>query len=394
MALTVISNYAANVAHRNLVATDMRASASLAKLSSGQRVVSSKDDAAALAIGSRLASEVSALGQAGVNAGQASSMLQIADGAMARSSEILIRMKTLAVQSASGQLSDTERTILNTEYQALKNEIDRIGQDTEFNGTKLLSGGQSTTLESNGTGSFLGSAGVDAVRASGITFAGSATSSTFDLNGASNANGNYTISATAGTQNFSVVIGSAAFSGGYLATPASYTLTSTDAQVNGVVVVDLNGGFAQTSLGQSANNGSISGTGSTSFTFKVGTGSVAAEDDLTFSIGSLVAISDSLATDITTAGNADTASAEVSAAINSLNSNRSSVGANQSRLDFAGANISTARENAEAARSQLLDLDVAAEMTTFTSSQVLMQAGVSMLAQANQLPQTLLRLFQ
>ena len=177
--------------------------------------------------------------------------------------------------------------------------------------------------------------------------------------------------------------------------PTSVTLTSSDAQVNGVVVLDLNTAFANTaSLGQSHNNGTVQGTGATSFTFKVGTGSVAAEDDLTFSIGSLVAISDSLATNISTSTNADTASAEVSTAINSLNTNRSSVGANQSRLDFAGANIATARENAEAARSKLLDLDVAAEMTQFTSSQVLMQAGVSMLAQANQLPQNLLRLFQ
>jgi flagellin len=396
MALTVISNFAANVAHRNLTATDMKASASLAKLSSGQRIVSAKDDAAALAIGSRIAAEVGALGQAGVNAGQASSMLQIADGAMARSSEILIRMKTLAVQSASGQLSDTERAILDTEYQALKNEIGRIGADTEFNGTKLLSGGQAITQETGGSGALTGSNGVDAVRASGITFAGTATSATFDLAGVSNANGNVTLSATAGggTQVFSAVVGSASFTGSYLATPTSVTLTSSDAQVNGTVVLDLNAGFNQGSFAQAENNGTIAGTASTSFTFKVGTGAIAAEDDLTFSIGSLVAISDSLATDITTSTNADTASAEVTTAINSLNTNRSTVGANQSRLDFAGANIATARENAEAARSQLLDLDVAAEMTAFTSSQVLMQAGVSMLAQANQLPQNLLRLFQ
>lgn len=396
MALTVISNFAANVAHRNLTATDMKASSSLAKLSSGQRIVSAKDDAAALAIGSRIAAEVGALGQAGVNAGQASSMLQIADGAMARSSEILIRMKTLAVQSASGQLSDTERTILNTEYQALKNEIDRIGSDTEFNGTKLLSGGQALTQETGGSGAFTGTNGVDAVRASGITFAGSATSASFDLHGQSNANGNVTLSATAGggTQVFSAVVGSASFTGGTLTTPTSVTLTSSDAQVNGVVVFDLNTGFSQGSFQQSENNGTIAGTSSTSFTFKVGTGAVAAEDDLTFAIGSLVAISDSLATNISTSSNANTASSEVTAAIDSLNTNRSTVGANQSRLDFAGANIATARENAEAARSQLLDLDVAAEMTKFTSSQVLMQAGVSMLAQANQLPQNLLRLFQ
>jgi flagellin len=395
MALSVISNFAANVAHRNLTATDMRASSSLAKLSSGQRVVSAKDDAAALAIGSRLASEVAALAQAGVNSGQASSMLQIADGAMARANEILLRMKALAVQAASGQLSNTERTILNTEYQALKTEIDRIGQDTEFNGTKLLSGGQATTLEVNGTASFVGSNGIDAVRASGITFAGSATSSTFDLNGGSNANGNYTISATAGTQQFSVVVGSASFASNNLITPTSVTLTSTDAQVKGVVVIDLNTAFNNNeSLGATANNGTVAGTANTSFTFKVGTGSVAAEDDLTFAIGSLVAISDSLATDITSATNANTASGEVTTGIDSLNTNRSTVGANTSRLEFAGANIATARENAEAARAQLLDLDVASEMTKFTSAQVLLQAGVSMLAQANQLPQNLLRLFQ
>jgi flagellin len=395
MALTVISNFAANVAHRNLTATDMKASSSLAKLSSGQRIVSAKDDAAALAIGSRIAAEVGALGQAGVNAGQASSMLQIADGAMARSSEILIRMKTLAVQSASGQLSDTERAILDTEYQALKSEISRIGADTEFNGTKLLSGGQAITQETGGSGAFTGTNGVDAVRASGITFAGSATSASFDLHGESNANGNVTLSATAGgTQFFEAVVGSASFTGGTLTTPTSVTLTSSDANVNGTVVFDLNTGFSQGSFQQSENNGTIAGTASTSFTFKVGTGAVAAEDDLTFSIGSLVAVADSLATNIATSTNADTASAEVTAAIDSLNTNRSTVGANQSRLDFAGANIATARENAEAARSQLLDLDVAAEMSRFTSSQVLMQAGVSMLAQANQLPQNLLRLFQ
>jgi len=395
MALSVVSNFAANVAHRNLTATDMKATSSLAKLSSGSRVVQAKDDAAALAIGSRLAAEVSALTQAGVNAGQASSMLQIADGAMARGNEILQRMKSLAVQAASGQLSDTERTILNTEYQALKTEIGRIGADTEFNGIKLLSGGQALTLEGNGTGAFVGSNGVDAVRASGVSFAGSATSSGFDLVGGSNANGNYTISASAGTQTFSAVVGSASFTSNALVTPQSVTLTSTDAQVNGVVVIDLNTGFENNvSLGATANNGTVQGTGTTSFTFKVGTGSIAAEDDLTFAIGSLVSISDGLATDITNAANANTASAEVTTGIDNLNTSRSAIGANQSRLDFAGSNVATARENAEAARAQLLDLDVAAEMTKFTSAQVLMQAGVSMLAQANQLPQNLLRLFQ
>ena len=395
MALSFISNFAANVAHRNLTATDVRAASSLAKLSSGQRIMSAKDDAAALAIGSRLAAEVAALTQAGINAGQAGSMLQIADGAMARANEILQRMKSLAVQAASGQLSNTERTILDTEYQALKSEITRIASDTEFNGTKLLSGGQSITFETVGGEAFTGSNGVDAVRANGITFAGSATSATLDLFTATNASGNYTISASAPGQEFSAAVGSASFTSGKLTVAQSLTLISSNAAVTGTITVDLNTALESAdALDVSGNNNTVQGTGSTSFTFKVGTGSVASEDDLTFSIGSLVAIADSLAANITTASNADTASGQVSTGIDSLNTNRSTVGANQSRLDFAGANIATARENAEAARAQLLDLDVAAEMTKFTSAQVLLQAGVSMLAQANQLPQNLLRLFQ
>src|SRR3990170_4923360 len=144
MALTVLSNYAANVAHRNLTVADMAATSSLTKLSSGSRVVSAKDDAASMAIGSRLNSTVNSLKQASVNAGQGVSMLQIADGAMAKVNDVLIRMKTLAVQAGSGQLSGTERAMLNTEYQALLSEVTRIAASTDFNGQELVNGSQTT----------------------------------------------------------------------------------------------------------------------------------------------------------------------------------------------------------------------------------------------------------
>ena len=396
MALSMISNFAANVAHRNLVKTDMEATSSLAKLSSGQRIVSAKDDAASLAIGSRLAAEVGALSQSSANASQAGSLLQIADGSMARANEILIRMKTLAVQSASGQLSNTERGILDTEYQSLKAEIIRIGADTEFNGVKMLSGAQGFTPEATTSGSFVGTNGVDAVLVNGVSFAGTATSATFDLAKTTVAGGGTTISATAaGGQTFSVVIGSGSFTADLLTTPTSVTLTSTNAQVAGTVTLNLNTAFSSTtSMGQALNNGTVQGSTSTSFTFKVGSGAIAAEDDLTFTIESLVSIGNTLAANITTVTGSETSSAEVSTAIDALNSARAGIGANQSRLDFAAANLATAVENIEAARSQLLDVDVASEMTIFTSKQVLLQAGISMLAQANQIPQNLLRLFQ
>jgi flagellin len=94
--LNIISNFSANVAHRNLTSSDMQATNSLAKLSAGTRVLGAKDDAAALAVGSRLGAEIAGLKTAAVNAGQAISMLQVADGAMSQVNDVLVRMKSLA----------------------------------------------------------------------------------------------------------------------------------------------------------------------------------------------------------------------------------------------------------------------------------------------------------
>lgn len=155
MALSVVSNHAASIAHRAIAANEASVSQSVTRLSAGTRVVSARDDAASLAIGGRLRAEVGALGQAVVNAGQAASLLQIAEGAASTLEGILIRMKTLAVQAGSGQLSDAERAVLNTEFQALIGEVDRIASDTEFNGVKLIgNAGVTFTLRSdpdNGT---------------------------------------------------------------------------------------------------------------------------------------------------------------------------------------------------------------------------------------------------
>ncbi len=392
MALSILSNFAANVAHRNLVAVDAAATSSLAKLSSGSRITQAKDDAAALAIGMRLTAEVKALEQAGVNAGQAASMLQIADGAMSRVSEILIRMKTLAVQSGSGQISDTERAILDVEFQALKSEIGRIGNDTEFNGVKLIAGSISIT----GPAGLVDANGVDDIRAQGID-----TAATINIDFASNANGigTFTAADTTNGRTYTGVlttaqIGDGSGGGGtQLNAPLSITLTSSDAQVTGTITLDLSTAFNAASSTDSAA-ATLAGSDTTSLTFKVGTGTVSSEDDVTFTINSVVAIQTALAANIKTSTNADTASGEVTTQINTLATARARVGANQSRLDFAASNIATAMENFEAARSQLLDLDVAAEMTRFTSRQIVLQAGVAMLAQANQLPQNLLRLFQ
>jgi flagellin len=491
MALNIISNFAANVAHRNLVVSDREVSSSIAKLSAGSRVISAKDDAASLAIGSRLNAEVQAQRQAMVNANQASSMLQIADGAMAKVNDILVRMKTLAVQSGSGQLATTERTLLDTEFQALLSEIDRIAQDTEFNGVTLINGSSNTSTSLNSQ-----SASTNVIQAAdgvqSIAFDSSVSSTAFSL-AFDAATDNLTVTnlstgvaesvalgstaiaqnatqvakfgtlgvtitlnqafdktadvkptgthTTADTDQLGVIetssikvtladsstglinLDSSAISvNATVASAAVFTvgtftgsvdlsstgtktvlLNDTDASVDFTISFNVTTGFVTeadastldvTALGAIAFGQATTGT-TTSFTFKLGTGNVANVDDVTLNISAVSVSALSLTgDDVLSVGTANTASTNITAALDTLNTARSGVGASQNRLEFAADNLASTIENSEAARSALMDLDVAEEMTTFTSKLILVQAGVAMLSQANNLPQNLLQLFQ
>ncbi len=382
MALNIISNFAANVAHRNLVESDKDLTTSLSKLSSGTRVVSAKDDAASLAIGSRLAAEVAALRQAGVNAGQAVSMLQVADGAMARAHDILMRMKTLAVQAGSGQLSGTERGMLNTEYQAMLSEIDRLALDTEFNGNQLVNGAITTDVSS--ATDFSTDDGVQAIAFKGAHDTSADATIAYDVGGSftvTTAEAAFTGSLPAGTND-----------GSNMTTGTSVTLSNTgstnkiDLIINTAFDVDLTKATGTIVLGGSAT---------TSFSYKVGTGTSSTADTISVSVSSINAAALGLATtNVTTIAQSDISSVAVTSAVDTLNVARADLGAAQNRIEFASVNIATTLENMEAARSNLLDLDIASEMSSFTSKQILVQAGVAMLAQANQQPQVLLRLLQ
>jgi flagellin len=497
MALNVISNYAANVAHQNLLQSQQAATESLAKLSSGSRVVTAKDDAAALAIGSGLSAEVAALQQASVNAGQAISVVQIADGAYSRINDILVRLKTLAIQASSGQLSGTQRQQLNAEYSNLVSEIDRIANVTDFNGTQLINGGFSVTTPTGTTtlgSSLVASNGISSLAINGAAAAGNYTL-TFG-SGGSGASSTFTVAS--GSETFTGSVGSGSFASHSLSATTNLVLTSTTAgstdSVNLVLNTNLKdnadpfttnntvtkaadfsptGGYGGLTLrgSQSAGNYSIAysntnniftvassgetftgaiatsalsgsgtssaltqgtvvtlssttststntidlvlnsafnaatnvsntagftvaGTNSQDFSFQVGAGTTT-NDQITVTLNAVTASGLGLASsNISTQAGAQQASTLITEAINQLGTVRATVGAAESRLQFAQTNIATATENLESARSNLLDLDVASEVSTFTSKQILVQLGVAELAQANQLPQTLLKLFQ
>jgi len=386
MPLNLISNFAAHVAQRNLTMSDSAATSSLAKLSSGSRVVSAKDDAASLAVGSRLNAEVIGLKQASVNAGQAISMMQIADGAMAKVNDILVRMKSLAVQAGSGQLSGTERSMLDTEYQALRSEVDRIANDTDFAGTLLVNG----------------SVGVDTASATDFEAVDGVQAITFLGNHSTAANATISYNSTTGfsvdvvdgtaTNTFTGVIASGTNDGTNMTTGTVVTLTNTN--TTNKIDIALNTAFVVNAAHATGTLG-LSGTTTTSFNFKVGTGVSDTADEISVSVNSVDTVALGIGTTaVTTEATADLASVAISNAIDNLQTYRATIGANQNRLEFAAANIATATENTEAARSQLLDLDIASEMSNFVSKQILIQAGVAMLSQANQLPGNLLRLFQ
>src|SRR5690606_1188023 len=141
---TVTTNTAANSALRFLNYNAMKSGSSVSKLASGSRIVKASDDAAGLAIGTRLMADVTVLRQSVVNASQGVSVLQVADGGLARIADVLQRMKALAAQSLSGVPSNTERGFIDAEFQELVEEITAIADTTRFNGVSLLSGPPAT----------------------------------------------------------------------------------------------------------------------------------------------------------------------------------------------------------------------------------------------------------
>ncbi|AXO15832.1 flagellin [Thalassospira indica] len=447
MALNIISNYAANVAHRNLTASDTMATRSLAKLSSGTRVVSARDDAASMAIGARLNATTESLKTATVNVNQANSMLQIADGGMATIDNILVRMKTLAVQASSGNLSDTERGFLNDEFVQLREEIDRISSSTNFNGIQLLGDGGDVAINFDDLAS--GASGAALVPAAGFDrFA--ITDNNYwatDANDSGVTDNNFQVSINEGTAGQVIMTVTATIDGTIdrvqsidVTDYASGGTTAIGAGENATLNFDelgltftVNTNFSETvtyveagtagsqDFGSDASFGAA-GVNSTLNTvnmaadngqqlqqtvdFQVGAGNTAndrlaieftAVDSETLGSGAngaQTSIADLTDNAIDTAANAQNAVEVVSRAIDDLQRARANIGTYQNRLDFAGQNLASTQENTESARSTLLDLDVASEMTNFTSKQILVQSGVAMLAQANQMPQNLLRLLQ
>jgi flagellin len=401
----ISTNTAANSALRYLNLNASEQSSSLSKLASGSRITRASDDAAGLAIGTRIQSDVTVLSQAATNASQATAILQTADGGLARISDILQRMKSLATQSNSGSVTDNERTYIDAEYQELLDEVDGIATSTRYNGVSLLDGsGQYASTSTN--------AKVSSNWMTDAQYAAIASSADGDVFRITTSDGNfvdYTIDdsydGAAGSVSLEDI--AASINAGDTATPEAANVTATiETDADGrkrlvltgtddttITAMDDTTGTTLQALGMLAADGTtIVGGSKSGVDFMVGTTST---DTINVSIDNVSATALGLsASSVSTQAGAQSAITALDSAISLVSQARAEVGATMSRFEFRSETIDTTSENLQSAESAIMDSDVAAEKSALSSADVKTQAAIAALAQANQMPQNLLSLLK
>lgn len=346
--MTVINtNISATLAANAIKRNDREMTTAMERLSTGMRINSAGDDAAGLAIAARMQSQVDGLEQAVRNANDGIAMLQVAEGAVVEISNMLSRMRELAIQAASGTYSATDRAALNLELQQLFLEIQRIAVNTEWNGISILNGDNNAANSTATKTSVTLQIG-----------AGSGQSMVVDLK-------SWDPRTTFNTSDTIAGIGNTAnkISGN----------GQTDASAYGTASLVYDAGFVD-----SGNDGR------------------AGDDD----VEQAVVTSDSTdATkdkyiDITTTANAAALVQQIDTAVTAAASERAKLGAFINRLEYAADNLANVAQNTDASRSRIEDADYADETSELARTQIISQASTAMLAQANQVKQSVLALLQ
>lgn len=379
MSFRIQNNIAAVTSLRYLNVNENAMNKALERLSSGYRINSAADDAAGLASSMRFRAEVNSLSVASRNASEATSLLQVAEGAMSQIDLILNRMKELATQAASGN-AGADLSKINAEATALSSEVNRIVGFTEYSGYKLLDGNYgSVALSSTAPTDFTAANGVEFID---VTNAKAATT--------------YSVSAMSDTAN------TITLSDGTTSQQVSY---SDSLGENEDEVLDFTAlGVKITVNMQFAAQEATYDTDSNIITKALGnaTFQIGNENDSNNQLGFMISAVDmtmlkggaALTVDLSTQSTAQTALADIDTAISYLASKRGDVGALINRLGYASSNLSVSIENKVASESGIRDVDMAAEMSEFTKNQILVQASTSMLAQANVAPQAVLSLLR
>ncbi len=457
MAQIINTNILSLTAQRNLNRNQSNMAVSMQRLSSGLRINSAKDDAAGLAISERFTTQIRGLNQAIRNANDGVSFAQTAEGALSTVGGNLQRIRELAVQSINDTNSSSDRTALNNEVSQLISEVNRVSSSTQFNGQNILDGSLSnltfqvganqnqtitvTGVDSRGaslgaaydTGTAILSSAITAmtdITLNGIAVDLTAASTVSDVvsainNGYANHNvqalrdttittANLTTVALTGTNTATATINGVTID---FALATTATSTAVAAQLNNfttqtgvtatvvgtgaggtltltsdadiVVGADANAVISSGAAGETFNRGIILATDVGS-TITVGGTDVAA-----LGLGAIAAVDHTLnGVDVLTGTTANDSLLVLDFALQQVSGLRSELGAVQTRFESTISNLEVTAENMTSARSRIRDTDFAKETADLTRVQILQQAGIAMLAQANAQPQSVLALLQ
>jgi flagellin len=387
---SINTNISATVAANALTKNERAMGTSMERLSTGVRINSAKDDAAGLAVSSRMSAQISGLNQAVRNANDAISLVQVAEGALVEVTDMLQRMRELAVQAASDSNSDSDRTALNSEFTQLREEVNRVAQNTQWNGFNILD----KSFDS-GSGEFKFQVGANAAQTIDLTIGNYQTTSTSQGTTAAVATTTSASGpgATAAAQVSTLTIAGTPALGDVISVSVGdksfvHTVTAGAATVQTVTEIAA---AIQTGLGTISGVGVSASSGVLTFT-----ASSTAYGSNSFSISASQAglLSGIRQSSITSQPNADSAIAALDTAISTVNSGRATMGATMNRLQYAADNLANVSANTSASRGRILDADYAAETTELARTQIIAQAGTAMLAQANQVKQSVLALLQ
>lgn len=363
-------NVSAMLSNNALSTNDDLLSKSLERLSSGLKINHAKDNPAGLAMSKRMNAQIEGLSTANQNASDGVSIIEIADGAMTEISEMLQRINELSVKAANGTMTDDDRATIQDEVTQLKEEITRISDTTEFNGQKLL----------NGEFDLKGYTSSDEIKVNYYSADVPVKEYTLDISLKKDADGNLELDGD-------IQFGKGFEDVGALKTEMKDDLLTITGENGFEMRLDVSGAQAGP-----YNTLKIDATGIGAMRLQIGAneGQVLEVNIPAVSLQNM-GIED---IDVSTKAGAEDAIARVDGAIKYVSGVRGRLGAFQNRLESTINSLDVTNENMTAAYSRIMDVDMAEEMTSYTTYQILAQAGTSMLAQANERPSQVLQLLQ
>ncbi len=381
-------NVSAMVANNALQRNDKLLSESLERLSSGLKIVNAKDNPSGLAMSRRMNSQIEGLGVAGNSANDAISIVQVADGTLSEIHEILQRMNQLAIQASNDTLTTSDRELIQAEVTQLKDEIVRMSETTQFNGQNILDGsfdlrayatvgGDTDPKIKVSSYSDVMEAGKYKITGIDVTYA--------HLTGSTGVYKNGIFFENSSASNIKIYdeYGNDYMPNGMQATIEEDVLTLKDS-TGKKIQIQIDEAFKGEIDIELASTGSM--------TMQVG-----ANEGQTIDIRIPAVNLTTLGiynVDMANGAGARAAIQSIKEAIVDISSIRSRLGAYQNRLEHTTSSLDITVENMTAAYSRIMDVDMAEEMTVYSTQQVLSQAGTSMMAQANERPSQVLQLLQ